>query len=581
MNRREIVKKIFEYLKRYKREFFIAIIFLIIFTSLQLLTPALLGYIIDNKLAEGVDLTEIKSIILLVGGYFLMGIIQSVFRYFSNLKFFGIANLLAIDIREDLYDHIQKLPMSFYDKTAVGKIVTRLTNDTDALKEFFKNAFSQLLTSLAFIVLTIVLLLIAAPWALIFIIVPMPIIYYLIKTYDKKSIGPLRKYRKSLSNINSDINENIEGMGVIRSFNVEDGVYEEFKDLNDKTKDLAMEYHRITVTLGGSNMTNVLQRLNTRIILGLFVYMNLQGNLYFSVGLMYILVDYTERIYQQVSRIMVRISDFERSIAATEQIFQIFAIEPEKSKDRAGVKLKGDVEFKNLPFYYVDEDYVLKDISFKANSGMSVALVGETGSGKSSIINLIFRLYKEQKGEILFDGINANDYSIYDLRDNMAIVLQDPFIFNDTLRNNISLGDEFTDEKIYESLISVGGENLYKNMEDGLDTIMAKGGSNLSQGEKQIITFARAIIRDPNILVLDEATSSIDTETETYIQIGLDKLKEGRTTFTIAHRLSTIKDSDLILVLKDGEIIERGDHDSLIDNKGQYYKMLEKEIREG
>ena len=235
------------------------------------------------------------------------------------------------------------------------------------------------------------------------------------------------------------------------------------------------------------------------------------------------------------------------------------------------------MEFKNVSFYYKDEDYVLKDINFKVQRGNTIALVGQTGSGKSSIINLLFRFYQEQKGEVLFDGINADEYSLNDLRSNMSIVLQEPFIYEGTLRDNITLGIEYDDEVIKDALVSVGGEKLLSTLPDGLDAPFTEGGSTLSQGEKQIITFARAIIKDPKILVLDEATSSIDSETEQFIQIGLNKLKEGRTTFVIAHRLSTIKDSNEIIVLSYGNIVERGTHEELVAQNGIYNAMLMKE----
>lgn len=580
MTRRNLVKEIFQYMKKYKKQFILAIFFLTIFTSLQLLTPALFGYIVDNKLSIEINNINIKSILILILSYFILGIFQAIFRYLSNYKFYALSSLMAKSIREDLYKHIQKLPMSYYDNISVGNIVTKITNDTNSFRDFFETALAEFLTSIVFIILTIIFLSLWQAWALLFIIVPMPIIFFLIKLYDKKSILPLRKYRKSLSGLNSNINENIQAMEVIRTNNIEDNVYKEFKLANEKNKDLTQEYNKVVVYLGGSNITNMLQRFSTLVILLIFLYMNVNGNYYFTAGLMYILVDYTERIYTQVSIIMHRLGNFEHSMARTEQIFEIFAIEKEKSSEKKGIVLKGDVEFKDVSFYYKDENYVLNNISFKITRGKSVALIGDTGSGKSSIINLIFRFYIENKGEILFDNVSINNYSIYDLRDNMAIVLQEPFIYNETLRYNISLGEDYSDEEILNSLISVGGKKLFEKQNNGLDEILAKGGNSLSQGEKQIVTFARAIIRNPKILILDEATSSIDTETESYIQIGLNKLKKGRTTFTIAHRLSTIKDSDLILVLKNGRIIERGNHQSLIEKNSYYKEMLEKESRE-
>lgn len=577
MNRLDLLKEFFIYIKRFKKQLLLSIIILLLLTGLEIITPLVAGYILQNKLGVAVDLTNFSSIAFLIIGYGILGLIQSIFSYLSNLNFYKFANLISLEIRKDLYSHIQELPMSFYDKTASGKIVTRITNDTNSVRDFFKVSLSEFLSSGAYIVFTSLFLLFTNPWAIIFIIIPIPLIFFLVKVYDKKSIGPLKKYRKSLSQLNSDINENIKGMSVIRTANVEEGVREAFEKESQYNYDLGMKFERLNVFLGGSNLTNMFARFNTLAILLLFIKMNISGNTFFTIGLMYVLIEYTERVYNATSRIMVRFEEFEKSMAATEHIFEILHIERENSGVSNGEVLHGDVEFKNLSFYYINEDYILKDISFKVEKGDEVALIGQTGSGKSSIINLLFRFYQEQKGEILFDGRNANSISKRDIRSNMAIVLQEPYIYKASLRNNISLGRDYPDKDIYEALIRVGGKNLLDNLEDGLDTEFSEGGSSLSQGEKQIITFARAIIRDPKILVLDEATSSVDSETEQYIQRGLDALKKGRTTFVIAHRLSTIIDSDLILVMKDGYIVERGKHQELLEKNGLYKQMLEAE----
>lgn len=577
MNRLDLLKEFFVFIKKFKKQLLLSIIVLLLLTGLEIITPLVAGYILQDKLGVAVELANFSSIAFLIIAYGILGLIQSIFSYLSNLNFYKFANLISLEIRKDIYSHIQELPMSFYDKTASGKIVTRITNDTNSVRDFFKVSLSEFLSSGAYIVFTSLFLLFTNPWAIIFVIIPLPLIYFLVKIYDRKSIGPLKKYRKSLSQLNSDINENIRGMDVIRTANVEEGVREEFEKESQYNYDLGMKFERLNVFLGGSNLTNMFARFNTLAILLLFIKMNISGNTFFTIGLMYVLIEYTERVYNATSRIMVRFEEFEKSMAATEHIFEILHLERENPGTSKGTLLHGNVEFKNLSFYYINEDYVLKDISFKVEKGDEVALIGQTGSGKSSIINLLFRFYQEQKGEILFDGRNANSISKRDIRSNMAIVLQEPYIYKASLRNNISLGREYPDKDIYEALIRVGGKNLFDNLEDGLDTELSEGGSSLSQGEKQIITFARAIIRDPKILVLDEATSSVDSETEQYIQKGLDALKKGRTTFVIAHRLSTIIDSDLILVMKDGYIVERGKHQELLEKNGLYKQMLEAE----
>ena len=576
MNNFPVLGRLWGYVKQVKKELLIGFALLGILTVAQLSIPMIVAEIIDNQLDPVTGYRSLQAIIFLVIGYIVVGIIQSVFRYYSSMSFMDTANLIAIKIREDLFAHVQRLPMRYFDNISAGKVVSRITNDTNALKVLFQTVLSQIVTSAVYIIAIFFILLFTQPWAVLFIVIPMPILYWILKFYHKRSSVYNDEFRRSLSQINSDINENIKGIEVIRAFNVEDGVQKEFEEISEANyqSGVKIEYLDSFVSF---NATQTLSSFNVLIILLLFGYMNIKGNSVFTVGLMYILLDYTQRIYHAAQQILQRLRDIEKSVSAARHIFEIFDIEEEITAEKTKEAINGDVEFKNISFYYKNEDYVLKDINFKVPTGSTISLVGQTGSGKSSIINLLFRFYKEQQGEVLFDGINADEYSLDNLRSNMSIVLQEPFIYKGTLKQNITLGREYSDDEVIKALISVGGENLYNNLDKDIDSMLTEGGSTLSQGEKQIITFARAIIKDPKILVLDEATSSIDSETESFIQMGLKKLKEGRTTFIIAHRLSTIKDSDQILVLSYGNIIERGTHEDLIERGGVYFDMLMKE----
>lgn len=576
MNNFPVLARLWGYIKQVKKELMYGFMLLGILTVAQLSIPMIVAEIIDNQLDPVAGYRDLRTIILLIIGYVVVGLLQSVFRYYSSMSFMDTANIIAIKIRDDLFAHVQKLPMRYFDNISAGKVVSRITNDTNALKVLFQTVLSQIVTSGVYIVAIFLILLFTQPWAVLFILVPMPILYLILKFYHKRSSVYNDEFRRSLSQINSDINENIKGIEVIRAFNVEDGVQKEFEEISESNFQSGVKIEFLD-SIVSFNATQTLSSLNVLVILLLFGYMNIQGNSVFTVGLMYILLDYTQRIYNAAQMILQRLRDIEKSISAARHIFEIFDMEEEYSVDKTAETIRGDVEFKNVSFYYKDEEYVLKDINFKVPTGSTISLVGQTGSGKSSIINLLFRFYKEQQGEVLFDGVNANDYSLDNLRSNMSIVLQEPFIYKGTLKQNITLGKDYSDEDVIKALVSVGGENLYNNLDRNINSMLTEGGSTLSQGEKQIITFARAIIKDPKILVLDEATSSIDSETESFIQIGLQKLKEGRTTFVIAHRLSTIKDSDQILVLSYGRIIERGTHEELIELGGTYYDMLMKE----
>lgn len=573
MNKKTVNQRLLEYGLRVKKQLGIGLLLLLFLTGLQVLSPMIIGTIIDDRLANSTGLISLNSIVYLIGGYFVVGILQAIFRYISNMSFMNTANLIAIEIRQDLFAHIQRLPQKYFDNISAGKVVSRITNDTNALKILFQTILGQMVTSAVYIISIFIILLITQPWAIGFILVPLPIMYFVIRFYDKYSKKYNRDFRRSLSQINSDINENIKGMEVIKTSNTEKGVYEDFLKISEKNFDTGIKIEWLD-SFVSFNATQTLANFNVLAILLLFGTMNLRGNTGFSVGLMYILLDYTQRIYSATQQILQRLRDIERSLAAADHIFEIFDMIEEETIEDTKPKIHGDVEFSNVSFYYKNEDYVLKNISFKVPNGNTLALVGQTGSGKSSIINLLFRFYKEQSGDVLFDGKLADSYSLSDLRSNMSIVLQEPFIYEGTLRDNITLGLEYSDEEVVDALVGVGGENLFNTLNKNLDYVFTEGGSTLSQGEKQIITFARAIIKDPKILVLDEATSSIDSETEQFIQIGLNKLKEGRTTFVIAHRLSTIKDADEILVLSYGNIIERGTHEELVKLDGVYHEML-------
>lgn len=574
---KEVYSRLFAYGKRVKKELTLAFIILFILTGLQIIMPMLIVNIIDDKLGQD-HLIELKSIGFLLVGYLVVGLIQAVIRYLSSMSFMKTANLVAIEIRRDLFDHIQRLPQKYFDNISAGKVVSRITNDTNALKSLFQTLLGQMVTSAVYIIAIFFVLLFKGSWAVLFVLVPMPIMYFLIKFYNKYSSQYNHDFRRSLSQINSDINENIKGMEVIKTTNTEEGVYQAFEKVSEENFKTGLKIEWLD-SFVSFNATQTLSNINVLVVLLVFGLMNLKGNPNFSVGLMYILLDYTQRIYSALQQVLNRLREIQRSLAAADHIFEIFSMEAEEEKEVKGLKLEGNVTFKDVSFYYKDEDYVLKNISFEVPAGKTLALVGQTGSGKSSIINLLFRFYREQKGQVLFDGVDANAYSLSDLRSNMAIVLQEPFIYQGTLRENITLGRDYADEDVIASLEAVGGKNLFDNLGRNLDTVFSEAGSGLSQGEKQIITFARAIIRDPKILVLDEATSSIDSETESFIQVGLEKLKEGRTTFVIAHRLSTIKDADEILVLSYGNIVERGSHQDLVDSGGLYYDMLMKESK--
>ncbi|MDO5725625.1 MAG: ABC transporter ATP-binding protein [Tissierellia bacterium] len=568
-------RRIFGYMNRVKKYLAIGFFWLALATAFRLYSPMVIEKILDEQvMITGIaDQREFIKLLIL---YAVINAFGGIFRYISTVSFHRSANKAAIYMREDVFRHVQKLPISYFDNLNAGKIVSRITNDTDSVKALFQTVLSQFVTSFVFILSAIIILAIREPWAVLFCIVPIPVLYFAIAIYHKYSLEPNREYRRSISQANSDINENIRGIGLIKTYNVEDEVKSDFENLNSKIFNLGFGLEKLDALLG-YNIIGKARMLNTALILFVFGFLHLEGNSSASIGFMFVVLDYTMRIYGAAQQVMNRFTQLEKSVTSAEHIFEVLDYETERDDGKNESEIFGNVEYKNLCFSYIEDVLVLKDINFKVNSGETVALVGHTGSGKSSIINLIFGFYEKDSGEILIDNIPIEQFSKQTLRKQMAVVLQDPYIFKGTVYENVTLFEDYPEEKVIEALIRVGGENLLKNLEKGIHTELSDSGSTISAGERQIITFARALIRNPKILVLDEATASIDSETEDYIQRGFEALKSGRTTFIIAHRLSTIKNADMIYVLDNGKICERGNHEELTKLRGRYYNMLLKE----
>lgn len=409
----------------------------------------------------------------------------------------------------------------------------------------------------------------------IMLLVLVPIIYIIFNDLRYKTAKYTTLNRSYVGDINSSINENIQNMEIIKAFNKEDYIKDEFDNINDNIFDTNLEITKVR-SYGGYRAIDILGYVGTIIVLLYFGVGRITGIYAVTVGSMYIAIDYVSKIFNNINTVVTRFGELEQSYASATHIFDLLELEPmEELKDQL-TDVKGDVKFEDVYFAY-DEDDVLRDVNFEVKSGETIAFVGSTGSGKSTIINLILNFYNPRLGSIYIDGINTKDINRNSLREQMAVVLQDAFLFETDIKDNIRLNDNrYSDEDVERALIDVGGEALVKR---GINQKILEKGNNLSQGEKQLISFARAYIRNPKLLILDEATSNIDTETEKVIQKGVQKLKENRTTFIIAHRLSTIKDVDKIIVLHKGKIIERGKHESLMIKDGFYKNMYDEQMR--
>lgn len=517
---------------------------------------------------------ELPSIYKLVG-LFLICLLISMITVFGRTYWLqSAANRVIQKLRTDVYAHIQRLPVNFFDNLPAGKVVSRITNDTEAVKDLFVAVLSNFSSGAVYITgVYIALFLLDIRLGLISLfVIPMLIVWTIL--YRKFATKYNTVIRSRLSEINAIINESIQGMAIIRVFRRQKATQEEFEALNADY----MAHQNKMLNLNSfttHNLVNVLRNISFVVVLWYFGSASLNGAGIVSIGVLYAFVDLLGRMFQPITGMVNQLAALDTSIVSAKRVFELMDETGEKVTDGGMPRYMGNVEFQDVSFAY-KKDYVLKNISFEAKQGQTVALVGHTGSGKSSIINLLFRFYDPQKGTITIDGQPVTDIPKQWLRKHMGIVLQDPYLFTGTIASNVSLGDpSITREQVEQALRDVGADRLLAHLPQGFDEPVLEKGSTLSAGQRQLISFARALAFNPAILILDEATANIDTETEALIQDALEVLKRGRTTFIIAHRLSTIRSADQILVLHRGEIVEQGSHDELMELGGRYFKMYQ------
>jgi len=570
------VKRLLSYMKYSKLSFVFGFTFLIIAVIADLSAPLIAQQVIDNVITPAAEngemFTDVLMRLLII--FSLLMLITAVLRYFSYLILTKAANGIVKVLRDQSYKHLQTLPVSYFDNLPAGKVVSRITNDSEVLRQqFYVATISNVMLNFAYVVGTYTAITRLHSGLGIALLILLPIMYLWYKFYSKHAGALSRKERELNSEINAKINESVQGMSIIQAFQQEEQIKDEFDQVNKEWFETERKYvlldSAVQFTLGA-----LLRHIALLLTMVYFATQYLNGFLGISIGTLYVFGDYITRLFNPIQGIIQQMAFVQQAIAAGERIFQLIDTPGEIEKDQQLKVQSGEVVFDHVSFGYLEDRKVLKDIHFTAKPGETVALVGHTGSGKSSIMNLLFRFYDPQEGQILIDGMNTTEYSRQSVRSGMGIVLQDPFLFTGTLYSNITLNDaRISKEKAEEALIEVGGETMLTNFEKGILEPVVEKGSTLSSGQRQLISFARALAFDPKILILDEATSSIDTETEELIQQAMEVLKEGRTTFIIAHRLSTIQHADQILVLENGEIVEQGNHNSLLKQEGQYAEM--------
>ncbi|MGE7270142.1 ABC transporter ATP-binding protein [Brevibacillus panacihumi] len=523
---------------------------------------------------KGMYAADVQPIIWLSAGYGVLILLSAGFNYIQILWLQKIAQRIIQQMRMKLFSHLQKLPVSFFDKTPVGSLVSRVTNDTEAIRELYVSVLATFVQNGFYLVGILIALFLLQPELALFCCVTVPLLVLLVIVYRKYSSRYYTLIRTRLSDMNATINEMIQNMTIVQAFRREKGVQQEFAQMNE-------EYFK--VRLKEINVESFLLRpavdLIWKVALTLIVWYFGSASFHsaISFGALFAFVDYMGRFFEPINMIMDRLSQLQQANISAKRVFEILDTPAqEDEKKTAAPRPKGEVVFDHVSFAYNGDEYVLKDVSFTAKPGQTIALVGHTGSGKSSLMNLLLGYYSVTKGQILIDGTPMSELDIQSLRRHFGLVLQDPFLFAGSVGYNIRMyNDHVTDEQIREAAKAVRADDFIRQLPGGYDEPVVERGSTLSAGQRQLISFARALVSDPAILILDEATASIDSETESAIQEALHVLSQGRTTFIIAHRLSTIQHADQILVLSRGEVVERGTHEELMGRDGLYRKMYQ------
>ncbi|MCM3739606.1 ABC transporter ATP-binding protein/permease [Oceanobacillus luteolus] len=518
---------------------------------------------------------EQRPIILLLVLYMVLLLIAGVFKFFETYLLQQASNQIIKKMRMDLFAQTQRIPINYFIDRPAGTIVSRITNDTEAIRDLYERVLSIIVSSIVYMTGIFIALFILDARLAAMCLILIPVIFLWMKGYQYFGTKYNTVIRATISDINGKINEAIQGMPIIQAFNREKSTQDEFEELNERH----FTYQRKLVRLSALTSYNLVTVLRNITFVGFIWYFG-SGSLnltsIISIGMLYAFVDYITRLFEPVTDIVNQLPLIEQARVAGHRVFELMNHKGEAIQNSKINRYRGHVVFDQVTFSYNGEDDVLKDISFEVKPGETAAFVGHTGSGKSSIMNLLFRFYDPQKGNITIDGYSTKELSRQQVRSHMGIVLQDPFLFTGTILSNVTMNDPaISRERAIKALEAVGATGFIKRLPKGYDEIVTEGGSTFSLGERQLISFARALAFDPAILILDEATANMDTETESVIQHALEVLQKNRTTLVIAHRLSTIQDADRIIVLERGTIKERGNHDTLIEEKGLYYQMYQ------
>lgn len=573
-NQKRTLRRIWSYLKR-QRVSVITVIVLVLFGSiLNIVGPLLIGVIIDNYILP-IDVTGTIRMGILLASVFITASFLNWLQTYIMIR----ASLKTIQqIRMELFEKIQLLPISFFDQKQQGDLMSRMTNDIDNLNLALSQSVIQIVSSVLTLIGTAIAM-VYLNWVLAIVtLLIIPLIIWSTKQIVKRSSVNYKNRQRDLGNLNGFIEETISNSEIVTLFGKEQLTIRQFKETNEKLRHSAMQAEIVSGVLGPVN--NFINNLGQGLIVGVGAIMATKSLI--SIGVIAAFITYSRQFFRPINQLSNLLNTFQSAIAGAERVFEVLDERIELmdlTNTLPKKQLKGEVEFRGVYFEYVKNKPVLRDVSFYASAGETIALVGPTGSGKTTIIQLLNRFYDVTSGEIFIDGESIKRYSLEHLRNSIGVVLQDTYLFSGTIRENIRFGKlDATDEEVEKAAQIAYADSFIKYLPNQYDTLLQSGGKNLSQGQRQLIAIARTILKNPDILILDEATSSVDTMTEVHIQKGLNNLMRGRTSFVIAHRLKTIENADKILVIKDGKVVEQGNHESLMKQKGFYARLQKQQV---
>ncbi len=587
-NFKQTFKQLLDYLKPYRLKLIIVIIFAIGSAAFSIVGPKILGNAttkifeglvskISGVAGGGIDFTAIGNILMLLTGLYLM---STIFSYVQGFIVSGVAQSVSYNLRKEISEKINTLPLSYFDTRTHGEVLSRVTNDVDTVSQSLNQSMSQIITSVTTLI-GVLIMMITISWQMTLVaLLILPISLGLVLAVVKRSQKYFKAQQASLGEVNGHVEEVYSGHNIMKAFNAEDEVVSKFRTINSELYNSAWKSQFLSGMMQPIMM--FIGNLGYVAVSILGGYLAVRGTI--EVGYILSFIQYIRSFTQPIAQVAQISNVLQSTVAAAERVFEFINEQEELKETSNPIKLeevKGNVVFDHVKFGYNNDQIIINDFSANIKAGQKVAIVGPTGAGKTTIVKLLMRFYDLQGGRILIDGYDINDFSRYDLRDKLGMVLQDTWLFSGTIMENIRYGRlDATDEEVIAAAKAAYAHRFIQTLPDGYNMLINEEADNISQGQKQLLTIARAILSDSRILILDEATSSVDTRTEVLIQRAMENLMIGRTSFVIAHRLSTIRDADLILVMKDGDIIEQGSHDELLKQNGFYEELYNSQFED-